>query len=221
MEKRNNTQILNSYESVIQEYGITVEKFYDVGIKMCLFAPREAAWEDWRALRRRFLQHEEPGMPMRMVVHEEWLRKFYKELFHLELVKDRDGNLTPNETLCRLLGIYKPANYVCVHIFGGTNNPLLFNALFNVCYVPAIYAPLTNDNRHKMTPLHEGFRRRFMCKVHELFGDIIDEYNEFLHEQGICERIGRDLLEPEQYPRRFIANMKEQWEPLWVSPAAI
>ena len=212
MKNPDRAQPLNSYEEVIREYGITVERFYEVGIKMCLFAPREEVIKDWRELKKQFLSRNKTGMKMRMVVHEEWLRKFYKELFHLKLVKDRDGNLTPNEALCRLLGISKPANYVCVHIFGGTNNPLLFNALFNVCYIPAIYAPLTNDNRHKMTPLHEGFRRRFMSRVYELFGDIIEEYNDFLLEQGICERIGRDLLEPERYPRRFIANMKEQWQ---------
>ena len=203
---------LNSYEEVIREYGITAERFYEVGIKMCLFAEREAAEEDWRKLRESFMQRKR--LPLRMVVHEYWLRRFYYDLFRLELEKDPDGNQAPNVALCRLLGISKPANYTCVHVFGGTNNPLLFNALFNVCYIPAFYAPLTAENRHKMTPLHEGFRRRFMARVHELYGDIIAEYNEFLQEQGVMAKIEQELISPELYPRRFIANMKEQWQPL-------
>ena len=207
-------QTLNAYEEVIREYGITEEKFYEVGIKMCLFAPREEALRDWLELKERFLSRRKPGMKMRMVVHEYWLRRFYYDLFRLELAKDRDGNLTPNETLCELLGIRKPANYVCAHIFGGTNNPILFNALFNVCYIPAIYAPLTVDNKHKMTPIHEGFRRRFMARVQELYGDIIEEYNAFLTEQRVMERIEQELINPELYPKRFIANIKEQWLPL-------
>lgn len=214
MLKTKKTQVLNSYEGIIQEYGITVEKFYEVGIKMCLFAPREEAIRDWQELRKQFLGRHKPGMKMRMVVHEYWLRRFYYDLFRLELVKDRDGNLTPNETLCNLLGIRKPDNYVCTHIFGGTNNPLLFNALFNVCYIPAIYAPLASDNRHKKNDLHAGFHRRFMERVHELFGDIIVEYNEFLHEQRVMEKIESELINPEIYPKRFIANIKEQWLPL-------
>ena len=205
---------INSYEDVIREYGITEERFYEVGIKLCLFAEREKAVRDWRRLREMFLRGKKPGMPMRMVVHEYWLRRFYYDLFRLELVKDPDGNQAPNRALCKLLGIDKPANYTCVHIFGGTNNPLLFNALFNVCYIPAIYAPLTSDNRHKMTPLHEGFRRRFMARVHELYGDIIEEYNAFLAEQRVMEKIEQDLINPEIYPKRFIANIKEQWMPL-------
>ena len=207
-------QALNAYEEVIREYGITVERFYEVGIKMCLFAPREEAMRDWQGLKEQFLGRNKSGMKMRMVVHEEWLRKFYKELFCLELVKDRDGNLTPNETLCKLLGIRKPANYVCVHIFGGTNNPLLFNALFNVCYIPSIYAPLTTDNRLKMTPLHAEFRKRFLAQVYRLYGDIISDYNAFLLRQRIPEKIAHELRNPERYPRRFIANIKEQWKPI-------
>ena len=200
---------INAYEEVIREYGISVEKFYDVGIKMCLFADRDTAIADWHRLKGMFVGRE--TMPMRMVVHEYWLRRFYYDLFRLELEKDPDGNKAPNVALCKLLGIKKPANYTCVHVFGGTNNPILFNALFNVCYVPAIYAPLTSDNRHKMTPLHEEFRRRFMERVMELYGDIVAEYNDFLEEQEIMSRIERDLINPELYPKRFIANIKEQW----------
>lgn len=212
MEKE---RILNSYEGVIREYGITEERFYEVGIKMCLFAPREAAREDWRRLRARFITREKPGMMMRMVVHEEWLRVFYRELFSLELVKDPDGNQAPNTALCELLGIRKPLNYVCVHIYGGTNNPLLFNALFNVCYIPAIYAPLTTDNRHKMTELHREFRRRFMARVEEMYGEMIGEYNELLSEMDVLSKI--DAMNPAMYPKRFIANIREQWLPLPMS----
>ena len=205
---------VNSYEDVIREYGITEERFYEVGIKLCLFAEREEAMEDWCRLRRMFVLRTKPGMPLRMVVHEQWMRRFYYDVFRLELVKDPDGNQAPNRALCKLLGIHKPSNYTCVHVFGGTNNPILFNALFNVCYIPAIYAPLTSDNRHKMTPLHEGFRRRFMARVHELYGDIIEEYNAFLAEQEIMRRIEQDIIKPERYPKRFLANIKEQWFPL-------
>lgn len=214
MLKTKTTQVLNSYEKIIQEYGITEERFYEVGIKMCLFAPRDEAERDWRELKEQFVSGKKSGMKMRMVVHEYWLRRFYYDLFRLELAKDRDGNLTPNETLCELLGIRKPANYVCVHIFGGTNNPLLFNALFNVCYIPSIYAPLTINNRHKMTPLHAEFRKRFLAEVYRLYSGIIDDYNDFLHEQRVMEKIEHDLINPEIYPKRFIANIKEQWLPL-------
>lgn len=213
-------RFLNAYEDVIREYGITTEHFYEVGIKLCLFAHREEALKNWLHLKEKFLRGEE-GIPMRMVVHERWQREFYRDLFHLELVKDPDGNQAPNTALCEMLGIRKPANYVCVHIFGGTNNPLLFNALFNVCYIPAIYAPLTNDNRHKHTPLHAGFRKRFMEKVYELYGDIIHDYNVFLREQRIMEKIETDLRNPESYPKRFIANIKEQWLPLQALPTAV
>ena len=205
---------MNSYEEVIRAYGITVERFYEVGISMCLFADKEEAMKDWQNLKSRFLREDKQGLPMRMVVHEHALREFYYKLFHLELVKDPDGNQAPNIALCQLLGIDKPANYTCIHIFGGTNNPLLFNALFNVCYIPAIYAPLTTDNRNKMTPLHSGFRARFMAKVYEMYGEIIDEYNEFLSEQRIMEKIESNIINPDLYPKRFIANMKEQWRPL-------
>ena len=214
MQTLEKKKVLNSYDEVIREYGITAERFYEVGIKMCLFAEKKDVVEDWQRLKRLFLEQTKPGMPMRMVVHEYWLRRFYYDLFRLELVKDPDGNQAPNVALCRLLGIHKPANYTCVHVFGGTNNPLLFNALFNVCYIPAIYAPLTTENKYKMTALHEGFRSRFMARVYELYGDVIHEYNEFLRELRVMEKIEQDLINPEIYPRRFIANMKEQWKPL-------
>lgn len=214
MHKSSLQPVPNSYEEVIRAYGITVERFYEVGIKMCLFAEREAALQNWRSLKARFLNQEEPGLPMRMVVHERALREFYYNLFRLDLVKDPDGNQAPNNALCDLLGINKPMNYTCVHIFGGTNNPLLFNALFNVCYIPAIYAPLTTERRNKMTALHAGFREQFMQRVYELYGDIINEYNIFLHEQRIMEKIESKVINPDLYPKRFIANMKEQWRPL-------
>lgn len=209
--------ILNSYEEVIRAYGITIERFYEVGIEMCLFAEREEAMKDWLNLKARFLRENKEGLTLRMVVHEHALREFYHKLFRLELVKDPDGNQAPNTALCRLLGITKPANYTCVHVFGGTNNPLLFNALFNVCYIPAIYAPLTTDNRYKMTPLHRGFRERFMARVYELYGDIIAEYNDFIREQRIMEKIESNLINPDLYPKRFIANLKEQWQPLRIA----
>lgn len=214
MQVHHKRSLLNSYEEVIREYGITAERFYEVGIKLCLFVEPEVAMQDWHQLREQFLSKKKPGMGLRMVMHEPWLRVFYRDLFGLELVKDQSGNQAPNALLCDLLGIKKPANYVCAHVFGGTNNPLLFNALFNICYIPAIYAPLTSDNRHKMTPLHVGFRQRFMARVQELYGEVIDEYDAFLQELRVMELIDSRLSHPEAYPKRFIANMKEQWLPL-------
>ena len=115
---------LNSYEDVIREHGISVEKFHEVGIKLCLFASREAAMADWSRLKEKFLQKKK--MLMRMVVHEYWLRRFYYDLFRLELVKDPDGNQAPNVALCRLLGIH----------FLGVNYGLGFHDVPGYVYSP-------------------------------------------------------------------------------------
>ena len=123
---------------------------------------------------------------------EEIIKNYQQmNLFAAELIKDPTNNQRPTRLLKNLTGYHKDGernihNYIIAHIWGETQNPLLFECPWNICYLPKIVDPFsghesTEENTVNGDELKEKRTQKFQQilreKADELFGEFIKEYN--------------------------------------------
>lgn len=78
-------------------------------------------------------------------------------------------------------------NYQCSHIWGHTKNPLLFESIWNICFVPRLYDPFTG---HECScGWNDEFSKLLRRDAHKLFKSIIDDYNKFVEDNSVAEKI--------------------------------
>ena len=109
-------------------------------------------------------------------------------------------------------------NYVCSHVFDNrTQNPLLFEAVWNMALTPKMIDPLTGSEAKGRWP--DEFQPLFRNRVREKFLPCIKEFNRIAAE--VRQRIKSAALEVdreknlgEQDKNRFVCAAVAQWEPI-------
>ena len=107
-------------------------------------------------------------------------------------------------------------NYVCSHVFDNrTQNPLLFEAVWNIVLTPKIIDPLTGNETKGRWP--DEFQPLFRDKIRDKFLPCIRKFNAIaaeVHpqiEKAALEVAQRNAL-GEEDRNRFIENAIAQWE---------
>lgn len=119
--------------------------------------------------------------------------KEYEKLGMIKAVlkKDSTNNNRPTRML-KKTGYHKDGdrnihNYVVAHIWGETQNPLLFECPWNICYLPKIVDPFSGHESTEET-CDEGvdndtksrkdmFQSKLQEKAYGLFEELVIEYN--------------------------------------------
>ena len=107
-------------------------------------------------------------------------------------------------------------NYVCSHVFDNrTQNPLLFEAVWNIVFTPKMIDPLTGNETKGRWP--DEFQPLFRDKVRDKFLPCIRKFNAIAAE--IYPQVEKAALEVaerkalgEEERNRFIENARTQWE---------
>lgn len=103
----------------------------------------------------------------------------YKFILNNENVKkDATNNLNPQKIISRLTGYKRNINlfnYQVSHVFGKTKNIFLFEAPWNIVFVPKIIDPFTGHETKGIWP--KEYQAKFLSYASEKYAGFIEEYN--------------------------------------------
>ena len=213
--------ITNFYNKLFSQFGIFQSEFIQYGIREIIFPDKNKAYDDWKQKKEDFLRKRNGNFYIRSDKGERWSKAYNKIFEGISVNIDKTKNSEPTRILENATNFHKKGTpYTCAHIFGKTCNFMLFSALFNICFIPDLYAPFS-DTTSKKSVVHEQFRKMLLEKVKMEYGDIISEYNSFIREhciQKIEDYISKILKfdNLSRSDKRFIKDFRKQWEEIEV-----
>ena len=164
------------------------------GIDDIIFVDKEFLEEQWHQQKEIFLHGGD--LHIRGYSRDGNGTQRYMELYrilipHVNIIRDSSNNAQPTKTLATLTNYTKKVikgknkqliqNYRITHLFGRTKNPLLFNAAWNLAYVPVYLDPLTG---HESSGEHGiAFKKIFEPLVRDRFSKYINDYNSFVRKK--------------------------------------
>ncbi|MBP3313249.1 MAG: hypothetical protein J6K84_01120 [Oscillospiraceae bacterium] len=205
---------MDAYQSFMEAFDIHKEQLFDWGIKNTVFPSTDKVEDAWNNLLYRIYNNQEVYIRgYGRNGHATSLYKdFYSFLLGNEHVKeDPTNNSRPKRNIEKITGLKRNQNifnYQVSHIFGCTKNVFLFEAPWNVCYVPKILDPFTGHEA-KGTYISE-YQEIFKKEALSRYKKYIDEYNlivEKLQIRGKVEEYIQKL--PKEVEDKQIQQFKE------------
>ncbi len=187
------TEIVDSYAQFLDYFGIDTNTFYNFGLDNTIFSEPEYALTQWSSLKEQLLDNQPLTIRGygRQGKHTDLFFELYKYLFSNSRIKeDGTNNAVPRRNIQAATGhrINKTLlNYQCSHIFGHTKNPLLFEAVWNICFTPKMFDPLTGHEAKGIWP--EEYQQLFIAASIKRYHECITDYNAFIIEHKISTRI--------------------------------
>lgn len=212
MANLNNTEMIDSYEEVLNELSskiekkITIDQLFESGMNKIIRIDDDKIKEEWNNLKKK-IEDKKGDVYVRShgrnASGNEKLKSVLKIVFGMEFKTDSDNNSKPKSLLKRCCGD-EYQNYQISHIFEErTNNPFLFTAPWMVCYTPKIIDPFTGHESKGYLELRVKFTqwaydenetyiieyndliRPYWEKLKALFDKGQDEYDEKFKERMI------------------------------------
>jgi hypothetical protein len=163
------------------------EKFFQFGIDNIITIEIDKAKIEWEYLKKR-IRNKDNDLFVRSSgrngAGNDDLKRFYKEIFGIQINIDPTNNQKPRKLIDALSGyeINKNIqNYQTSHVFGNTKNVYCFVAPWNIVLLPKIIDPLTGHEA-KGTFVAE-FQNLFKKTIFDKFKECIEEYNLLIQEK--------------------------------------
>ena len=183
----------DSYQDFIDRFGIDKQSFYQFGLQSIISADVVTAEAQYQQVKEKLLNNAK--LVIRSYggkgVHSNLYLDLYRYLFgNNNLGIDPTNNSAPRRNISAATGyrINKNLlNYQVSHIWGKTKNPILFESVWNICFVPRLYDPFTGHEasggwNEEFIPLLNHF-------VFDKFEALISDYNQFVVENNIQSKI--------------------------------
>ncbi len=187
------TTYIDSYQKFLSHFGIDKQSFFEWGVSATIFPPLTAVEPAWNDLKCRILNNQTVYIRGygRDAHGTKLYQNLYSELFHnFHIEKDPTNNAIPHRHIQQLTGLKRNSNvynYQVSHIWGHTKNIFMFEAPWNICYTPKIIDPFTGHETQGVWPTE--YQKLFIEKAYELYKPFIDEYNQFLIDYDIENRL--------------------------------
>ncbi len=193
MKKIDTGIVRDSYSEFINYFNISKEDFYLFGIRKTIYADIEDAKKQWLQIKESLTSNQplsirkygQQGKNSYLYVD------MYKSIFeNSNIITDPTNNSFPRDTLANSTSniINRTLfNYQCSHIFGRTKNPLLFTSLWNLCFTPKLFDPLTGHETKGVWPTE--YQRLFKEFAYKRFEPLIDDFNIFVEEENVIRKI--------------------------------
>lgn len=182
----------DSYYMFMEAFNISYKDLIQWGIDNIIFPPIKEVDDEWRDLKNRIEKNEKVFIRgyKRDAKGTNSYQEFYKFSFGNENVcKDPTNNDHPQRIIKKLTGLNRNTNifnYQVSHIWGRTKNIYLFEAPWNICYVPKIIDPFTGHEA--MGEIPRDFSKCLRATAQEKYRKYIDDYNELISKKNIdCE----------------------------------
>jgi hypothetical protein len=184
---------IDSYQIMLDTFNISKDDFYRFGIENTIYPEYDLVVKSWRDLKERLFSNktvyirgagrDAKGTPLFL--------EFYKILFNnSNITKDSTNNLNPQKLIKQLTGLERNSdiyNYQVSHIYGRTKNPLMFEAAWNIAYVPKIIDPLTGHETKGVWP--NEYQSKFIKYTNSKYEELIVEYNGIIKSLKIDETL--------------------------------
>lgn len=190
-----NMEIIDSYERFMNSFNIDKDDFYKFGINETILPPRELVRNNWENLKKRIFNNG----PVKIRGYGRDARGtelyigLYDYLFNNKNVsKDPTNNAEPLKIITQLTGYKRNKNlfnYQVSHIFGKTKNIFLFEAPWNIAFVPKLFDPFTGHETKGLWP--EEYKEKFMNHINKIYKEFIDEYNQLILNENILDGVSR------------------------------
>jgi hypothetical protein len=192
-----NKRRIDSYQIMLDTFNISKDEFYRFGIENTIYPEYDLVVKSWMDLKARLFSNktvyirgagrDAKGTPLFL--------EFYKILFNnSNIAKDSTNNLNPQKLIEQLTGLERNSdiyNYQVSHIYGRTKNPLMFEAAWNIAYVPKIIDPLTGHETKGIWP--DEYQKKFTKYTNLKYEKLIVEYNGIIKSLKINETLQRYL----------------------------
>ena len=181
MSKDNTIKTLDSYALFLERFNIVKEDFYLFGIEETILPDKHLIDTQWESLKKKLFSNY--TVYIRGAGRDAKGTKIYIEFYRFlfennNIKKDPTNNQIPQRIIQELTGYIKNIsifNFQVSHIFGRTRNPLLFEAAWNIAFIPKLIDPLTGHETKCHWP--EEYQDLFLKHIKELYKKYIKEYN--------------------------------------------
>lgn len=190
----------DSYAEFFNRRYISKEQFFEFGLEESIYISFEEAKTGWNIIKDDVLNNRlayirgygRNGLGTKLFI------ELYKEVLGNQMIQvDPSNNTMPERVLNSYTNyrkniksdsgkLIKIQNYQISHIFGKTKNPFLFTAPWNIAYIPKIIDPFTGHEARGDLPAQ--YTRAFRNKAFELFGELIEEYNQLIVDLQLKEK---------------------------------
>lgn len=147
---------MDSYEQLLTHFNIDKASFLEWGISSIIFPPVDKVALKWKDLKNRIFYNEQVYIRGygRDAHGTDLYIKLYEKLFdNSKVKKDPTNNSVPHRLIQQLTGLERNKhlyNYQVSHIWGHTKNIFLFEAPWNICYMPKVMDPFTGHETKGM-----------------------------------------------------------------------
>lgn len=189
---------MDSYSQFLDYFSIDKISFYSFGLENTIFADVEKIKPEWERIKCHLVTNQPLAIRGygRQGKNTHLFSELYEFLFkNNKIYEDPTNNAQAKNNLQMITGHRindTISNYQCSHIFGRTKNPLLFEAPWNMCFVPKIFDPLTGHESTGNWP--DEYQELFLKMVRSKYRVFIEDYNKFVCENHIESRI-EDFIE--------------------------
>ena len=213
-------EIKDSYDCFFERFGITKEDLYDYGLTETIFPKYDQTKEFWNNLKHRVFNNGEVYIrgAGRDAKGTQIYIEFYEYLFrNSNIKKDPTNNFKPQLIIEELTGYKRNKNlfnYQVSHIYGRTKNPLMFEAPWNIAFVPKLIDPFTGHETKGKWP--EEYQEVYLKRTSELYAEFIHNYNVLIMELEIeknvsvfLNNIDKEIYTPSQI-KHFEIGIKNE-----------
>lgn len=190
--------IMDSYNEFLNRFGIDRTLFFQWGISSTIFPDIDKVASEWGDLKKRIFNNQTVYIRGygRDAHGTDLYKKLYEELLNNSHVEqDPTNNSVPQKLIQRITGLTRNKdiyNYQVSHIWGHTKNVFMFEAPWNICYVPKIMDPFTGHETKGTWPVE--YQKLFISHASKLYNLFIKEYNQILIELGIEKKLQEYIL---------------------------
>lgn len=187
------TEIMDSYQEFLTHFGIDRTAFFEWGISSTIFPPIDKVALGWESLKKRIFNNQKVYIRGygRDAHGTQLYKDFYAKLLNnSNITKDPTNNTVPHKLMQQMRELKRNKdiyNYQVSHIWGHTKNVFLFEAPWNICYMPKIMDPFTGHETKGTWPAE--YQKLFISKASELYKPFINEYNQLLIILDIKKRL--------------------------------
>jgi hypothetical protein len=189
----NKLEAMDSYDRFLSHFNINKEDLYEFGLNETIFPPYEKVDTYWKDLKDRIFNNGKVYIRGygRDAKGTELYIELYKHLFNnTNIHKDPTNNLIPQKLIQELTGYKRNENlfnYQVSHIFGLTKNVFMFEAPWNIVWVPKLIDPFTGHETKLHWPVE--YQKAFLTMVSKKYKAYIDDFNNIVEKESITEGI--------------------------------
>lgn len=206
----------DAYQKFFSHFKISDQDLIQWGIQEAIFSNMEDVILEWERLKEKVLNNKR--VYIRGYGRNAHGTHLYQELYaeilgnyHVE--RDPTNNSIPQRIIKKLTGLQRNRdiyNYQVSHIFGKTKNPFLFQAPWNICYLPKIMDPFTGHE--SKGNLSKQFQKAFKEYVFYQYKPLIEDYNQLMLDLNLSEKAKRYLNKEEG--QQFLKDVMIELSPI-------